>query len=116
MNEELITVFRDTCAITKRGCYTVESQKCKLPENKYSCTVYIPPEASENMLHETAGDVSRRIERCRFSVPGKDSFTAARELAESHEYRCDAKASRILVLNFANSVHPGGGVRFGARA
>lgn len=116
MNEELITVFRDNCAITKRGCYTVESQKCKLPEEDYSCTVYIPPEASENMLHEAAGDVPRRIERCSFSVSGKDSFTAARELAMSSEYRCDAKASRVLVLNFANSVHPGGGVRFGARA
>ena len=116
MNKELIDVFRATCSITKSGTYTLNGQLCKLPAEDYSSVVYIPPEASESMLRETAGDVPRRLERCTFSVSGKDSFAAARELAESWEYRRDAKASRVLVLNFANSVHPGGGVRFGARA
>ncbi len=116
MNKEQITVFHETCAITKYGIYTVERQTCKLPEENYSCAVYIPPEASESMRHETAGDVPRRLERCKFSVSGKDSFAAARELTESWEYRRDAKASRVLILNFANSVHPGGRVQFGARA
>ena len=42
-------------------------------------------------------------------VTGEDSYQAARSLKKQG-------ASDVLVLNFANSISQGGGVRIGARA
>ena len=45
---------------------------------------------------------------------GEDTFTAARRL--SRQDQLSSHKQKVLVLNFANPVHPGGGVRQGARA
>ncbi len=116
MNKELINIFRETQAITKTGQYTLDGTLVQLPQEDYCHAVYIPPEVSEAMLNETPTNEPRRIERCSFSVSPEDSFAAARTLAASRDYCQDSTRSRILVLNSANSVSPGGGVRSGARA
>ena len=54
--------------------------------------------------------------RCVYAVGNKDSFQAARELAAcDYLFGSDAR-QEVLVLNFANPVNPGGGVRRGAKA
>ena len=46
-----------------------------------------------------------------------DSFSRAREMYEDFSYIfTERDAKEILVLNLANPVHPGGGVRRGVRA
>ena len=116
MDRELINLFHETQEIIKNGSYLLAGRTISLPKADYSCAVYIPPEASASMLNDAPDKAPRRLDRCSFSVSQSDSFAAARELAADWDYMQDAKASRILVLNFANSVSPGGGVRFGARA
>lgn len=48
--------------------------------------------------------------RCSYSVVNTDSFTLTREIAENNP------DDEVLVLNLANPVHIGGGVRRGAKA
>ena len=52
--------------------------------------------------------------RCSFSVTDNDSLAAAAEISKSFLFKTDNY--KLLVLNFANPVEPGGGVRRGARA
>lgn len=116
MDRDLVNLFHKTQKITKAGSYLLEGRTISLPKEDYSKTIYIPPETSASMLNEAPDKAPRRLEQCKFSVSQSDSLAAARELSIDWDYIQDAKASRILVLNFANSVSPGGGVRFGAKA
>lgn len=52
--------------------------------------------------------------RCQVTVSGQDSFAAALSMVKGSTG--NDTSQKILVLNFANPVEPGGGVRRGARA
>ena len=54
--------------------------------------------------------------RCGFEVQNTDSYDCARWQYDAVSYSFSKNNSKTLVLNFANPVHPGGGVRRGARA
>ncbi len=57
--------------------------------------------------------------KCSYSCENIDSFALARKRCEERALQPEggeAKEKEILVLNLANPVHPGGGVRKGARA
>jgi len=101
-----INMLAETLAVCKKGFYRKGLRKIRLhttAEERCGCKVYIP------------GDV-QRIGAYRFpnnySAPGKhgvscenaDSFTMARKLSVGEN-------DKVLVLNFANAVNPGGGVR-----
>ena len=53
---------------------------------------------------------------CLFTCEKTDSFSAAISQYRKHNYLYHANEKPVLVLNFANPVNPGGGVRYGARA
>lgn len=53
--------------------------------------------------------------RCGYGCENADSFSVARELVK-HTYLYDKDIPKLLVLNLANPVNPGGGVRRGAKA
>ena len=56
-------------------------------------------------------------ERCEYSCVNLDSFTAARKIEdELPQYFGKIGEPPVLVLNLANPVNPGGGVRHGAKA
>ena len=48
-----------------------------------------------------------------FTVTNRDSFEAAREIMKSEIWNSQTPTGKVLVLNFANATHPGGGVRYG---
>lgn len=75
-----------------------EQAKCLLPEDVYD-------------LFDAYTAHKKRGSACYVHVDDKDSFEAAAEM-----YNQSGSDSKVAVLNFANPVTPGGGVRRGAKA
>ncbi len=123
MREERIAMLRDTLSIFKEGYYTTDGKKKALkltPEQMTAARVYLPDDVSalSGKRSPTRTDTSRG---CRYSCENMDSFSLARkrqaELSGEGELKNGLQqAKTVLVLNLANPVHPGGGVRRGAKA
>jgi len=110
-----VELLRETLDVIESGCYFI-GDKVKMIRLD---TVHMEAAQvlTENDVRQIRESVSEAAEgkpgRCAIQVENTDSYEAARKLA--------AEAGRqtkkpVLVLNFANPVHPGGGVRRGARA
>lgn len=121
MEYENIEMLRDTLEIFQRGSR-------RLPEGGDAPTTLTLEEVSEaqvllpgelSALRETRGEAPAApgSGRCDFRCARMDSFAMARRRAQDLGYACHPEGFQdIWVLNFANAVHPGGGVRHGATA
>jgi len=122
--DENIQILHDTLSIFQNGKYKKEGKtiRTKLSQKKLrECHVYLPENVQDIMDRKDFDHVYGKdgVEvRCK----NIDSFGMVQE-----QYRSKAPykprfffamkpTEKILVLNFANPVHPGGGVRLGARA
>lgn len=114
MREENINILNDTLNIMNKGHYTcgnkVVSLKLSISQMKEVC-VLLPDDVSDiagsrGFKHVPAAG------QLGVSCVNTDSYTLARERAK---YAGTFK-NRVLVLNLANPVNPGGGVRRGAKA
>lgn len=114
MRQKNITVLEDTLHILDQGSYThgADRQDLKLTRAQMEAvTVYLPQDVA---AIRKSMDVSHVhvIGRCGYGCENADSFRVAmdryKELPDLWEER---SAKPILVLNLANPVHPGGGVR-----
>ena len=95
--EELIEVFNDT-----ERLYTSDEELIKAVElTQKSQKLYF---ASDEIVLPD----EKKYEKTKIIVSKKKSFEAAREYSRQGE--------KVAVLNFADSLTPGGGVLFGARA
>jgi len=116
MREEEIRILHETLKICEQGYYVRNGQRVDLKlsrEEMEGAQVYLPEDvAALNGCQPP--DPATAAEPCRFSCVNADSFTLARRRLQEMEGTEGEK--RILVLNLANPVHPGGGVRKGARA
>ena len=56
------------------------------------------------------------MDRCRYNCVNMDSFTLAKKRYQELSFFNNKEVKPILVLNLANPVNPGGGVRRGAKA
>ena len=101
-----IQILEETLAICSRGFYGVNGNRaeCKLTKLQMPQAEVILPEDEIPSLDQFGRRFTTEY-RCVYG----DSFGAARILAAEGK-EC------ILVLNFANALHPGGGVRNGANA
>ena len=116
MRQDNISMLHDTLAILNQGWYEKNGQRktLKLTRSQMEeAIVFLPDDvkaASENKDFEHI----HVIGRCGYGCENMDSFSLAGKridmLPESD------KDERILVLNLANPVNPGGGVRNGAKA
>ena len=119
MREKNIAVFQDTLKIFEQGFYIKDGRKIKTKLSK--------DEINENRVYLT--DDIRIIEkyadfdhvhcigRCGVGCENADSFSLAADRYNQCSYMFDKDdALPILVFNLANPVHPGGGVRKGAKA
>ena len=111
MREDNIRMLDGTLNVCTNGKYFKNGKtvftKLNL-EQMEECKVYLPDEIEEMKnidLNHTYNNEDMKI-----SCKNIDSFSMAQEVYETE------KDSKILVLNFANPVNPGGGVRRGARA
>lgn len=118
MNQN-IRMLNDTLRILEKGYYLTESGKrvdLKLTKQQMEeCNVYLPKEIERlgKEKKEPRIPVSEDLEvECR----NIDSFTLARQRAQDANSLESEEEQRVLVLNFANAVHPGGGARNGANA
>ena len=112
MRDNNIAILQDTLETCERGYYETPADKVNLKLNKermLAATVYDPDQMDE-LRKEKWFDHSGFDGRCTYSVVNTDSFTMARDIAEGNP------DDGVLVLNLANPVHIGGGVRRGAKA
>jgi uncharacterized protein (TIGR02452 family) len=106
----LIHILDETLAICYVGEYENNGKKTALPiskEDMEKATVFSDKQIKELVKNY---DCEKGESVTKFKVENITSFEAAKNLSEENP------SSEILVLNFANPVHPGGGVRHGARA
>lgn len=120
MRDKNIAIFKETMDICKCGSYEMAGKtvSLKLSAADMAQAIAISPDMSQKLM-----DNARNIGTDRAFVMGRtgvylensDSFEAAKDIIPGYDRdREDSKS--ILVLNFANPVHPGGGVTRGARA
>ncbi len=115
-----IAILNDTLDICEKGYYITESGKkveLKLSKSQMrKCTVYLPDQVQEICSSKDASHVLV-IGRTGVGCANADSFTLARNRAEYASLLLpDRDEKRVLVLNLANPVNPGGGVRRGSNA
>ena len=119
MRQDNIEMFQDTMRILEQGYYTIGDQKIELKLSRKqmeAADVYLPREIQVMSENKDFQHV-HVIGRCGYGCENADSFSLARKRMEQFSYDLGKKGSKpILVLNLANAVNPGGGVRRGAKA
>lgn len=107
---ETLEIFNDQRYTTPMG----QKVSCRLsPELRSQARVYLPEDVEQVRRAYKPKGVCYRSCGC----VNTDSFHSARNLVEYNEhYSFRPNKMRILVLNMANPVQPGGGVFHGAKA
>ena len=119
MSQNNINIFQDTMEILGQGYYITDGKKIKLKLSRRQmehASVYLPHDIEK--ISESK-EISHTIVMGRIGVDcvNMDSFSLAVERCRECSYLLKGKGeNRILVLNLANPVNPGGGVRRGAKA
>ncbi|MCD7827786.1 MAG: TIGR02452 family protein [Clostridiales bacterium] len=112
-----INMLDDTLKICEQGFYMRNDKKHKLMlswEEMEQVRVFLPDKISA-LSHVKDFKHIHENKKCVYSCENIDSFSLARKMY--YDYKLTGKSSNeILVLNLANPVTPGGGVRIGARA
>ncbi|MGN1165021.1 MAG: TIGR02452 family protein [Lachnospiraceae bacterium] len=114
MGNDNIAMLQETLEIMKKGYYVINGQKIILKmseKQRKEAHVLLPDDIHKINNWEGSGKACSN-NRNFYSCENSDSFALARKLYHNTEN----SVSDILVLNFANPVHPGGEVRRGARA
>ena len=104
-------VIKSTLDICKRGYYDLDSNRIPLSltyEEMERAQVYLPEDV-KGLIDEVSSRPSAE-DSTVFSVRNMGSLEAADMLRSSYP------RDKIIVLNFANGTHPGGGVMVGSRA
>lgn len=112
--EQNVEILNETLHIMRKGHYKLEEERVqlKLSANRRRwAKVYTAREVAAMREHPKGGG-SVVLGRCRYSVVNQGSYELARDLTR---LQINSKKP-VLVLNFANPVSPGGGVRRGANA
>ena len=114
-----IEMLNDTLSIFEKGYYYIENKKVKIKltrDEQENVRVFLPNEINE--LENYRFDKKFfSADKCVYGCENTDSFSAARKIIKKYpnSFLGDRK---VLVLNFANPIRPGGGVRlrsFGSR-
>lgn len=118
MYKDNIEMLKDTLRILKQGSYKINGRTVNLKLSKKAMeTIHVLlPEDVQDICSRTDFKRVHVIGRCGYGCENMDSFAVARQQYEQFSYMFWKEAKPVLVLNLANPVHPGGGVRRGARA
>ena len=113
-----IEMLNDTLDILEQGHYKIGDRiiKLKLSREEMEAAEVFLPEEVEAFSGYIDFEHFQSDERCAYSCVNSDSFTLARKRQEERQYFDGKKEKPVLVLNLANPVNPGGGVRRGAKA
>ena len=111
-----IEILQDTLQIIEQGYYRCENEKIPLRLSKgrmEQILVYLPEDV-KSICNDRGFHIAPDSTRCVYDCVNMDTFTLAQKRYRQMSER--SETGKILVLNLANPVHPGGGVRRGARA
>ena len=118
MRKENTDMLQDTLRILEQGAYQKDGRTVPLKlsmEEMRESRVLLPQDVEE-ICGRTDFQKVFTLGRCGYSCQNKDSFAAAREQYQKYSYLFGKDSKPVLVLNLANPVNPGGGVRNGAKA
>jgi len=107
-----IQMFEDTMQILKQGFYEKNGSKIALKlsaADMQNIQVCLPDDVKAICDNTDFMPTAAENERCVHNCENIDTYALARK-------RVAEGISKVLVLNLASPVHPGGGVRRGARA
>lgn len=119
MRQDNIDTLQETLKIFNQGYYMVNGKRVKLKLSKSqmkAAFVYLPAEVEEVCRSKDFPHI-HRMGRIGVGCENMDSFALARKRYLDCAYMLSGQGeNRVLVLNLANPVNPGGGVRKGAKA
>lgn len=119
MQNENIRILNDTLRVLRRGEYVKGNRTIRTKLSKQQmeqARVYLPDEVRDIAERKDFDHVHVLGGRIGVGCHKTDSFSMAQEQQKYEFLFPDKKQESVLVLNFANPVHPGGGVRSGAMA
>ncbi len=103
-------LIKETLEICQKGSYEKDGKTVALgltPEEMTEIRVFLP----EDVQSLPAGSSGKGT--CAFSCENKDALSLAKEKCEDPSYGDGNGKNKILLLNLASAVRPGGGVRDG---
>ncbi len=105
-----IELLEETLEICQRGSYEKNGKTVTLGLSRAQMTKarVLLPEEVQNLPNGKAGDAP-----CAFRCENRDALSLAREESKDPAYGAESDEHRILLLNLASAVRPGGGVRDG---
>lgn len=119
MKTNNIHMLDHTLSILDQGFYSVGKKRVPLkltPNEMREISVFLPEDV-EKVIKDTdffhCGHLASRV---GVGCENMDSFSVARKRTEDVAGLLPEGSQPVLVLNFANPVNPGGGVRNGAKA
>lgn len=117
MRTDNINILQDTLKILERGYYIFHGEKktLKLTKQQMEHSIVYLPNDIERIAQSKDVEHTYVMGRICCGVENMDAFSLARKRAGNCGFSKN-KPQRILVLNLANPVNPGGGVRSGAKA
>ena len=101
MRIENIEMLLDTLGIFERGVYEIGDKQISVKlskEEREKIRVFLPEELEKIRVSPDKMSHFHEARKIEFKCVNKDSFSVAREMNEQ----------KVLVLNLANPVHPGG--------
>ena len=118
MRFENINMLNDTMAIMDRGYYEVNGKRVNLKLSKKEMkeiSVFLP-KAVKRISDNKDFQHVHVMGRIGVGCVNMDSYSLAIKRYSDCSYMFNKKSKPILVLNLANPVNPGGGVRRGSKA
>ncbi len=105
-----IAQFKEAEEIFQKGSYEKDGKTINLSLSpaEMSCAQVFLPEDIHNLTTQEAG-----ANTCAFSCENKDALSLAHEKLQDPSYADENGNNKILLLNLASAIRPGGGVRDG---
>ena len=119
MRSDNLAMLLDTLSILEKGFYQLNGETIPLKLSRTQmeeALVYLPQDI-KRVCEAKDFEHVHVLGRSGYGCENADSFSLARKRTEQFSYDLKRKGAKpILVLNLANPVNPGGGVRRGAKA
>ena len=116
--QDNIEMLNDTLSILQQGYYQINGRRVSLKLSRTEMeeiSVYLPQDI-EQLKADTSFRHIHAIDRAGVGCENADSYTLARKRTEDADFLLGKDHLPVLVLNLANPVNPGGGVRRGTKA
>ena len=112
-----VQMLTDTLSVFEKGYYEKNGKRINLKlskEEREEVDVFLPEDIES--IDESKRQKIVVIGRCGYGCVNADSFSVARDRINNSILFSPRSERKVLVLNLANPVNPGGGVRRGANA